>query len=684
MKFLPAIIIIALLGCKHVSQTDSFIDTEHSVAEHKIDSLLELSDQYFKSENFSDSLFDVYLLKAFSLADDEDLHKRQVEIYGIVGKRYRNKSDFGVALYFYQKAIEIANQMEDEKLKAYLKGDMAVVFRRIDDNAKALNLHFQALEWAETAHDTFLILTSNNGIGNVYINYNNMPKAIEYFHQSLSLLKNGYKNSLSEAINTNNIGEAWLALGNSDSALYYVHKSYDINSHMGSKLGEAICENGLGNIYMYLKDFNKAIDHYIESFKLNTEVGNLIYLADNQLNLGKAYFAIANYKLSEEHLLDALKISQDIGSKSNIVKSLSYLAQLYRNTGKSNLALNFLDQAMLYKDSITAEGSHLKSEGMNALYKSEKQEREILILKQKDELSQLVLNRQKWFIISSIIMIIGGIGFAAFAAYQRKVTNRYIMKIEEQNINIRNSIRYAQKIQSAILPDMEIFKKQFDDSFILFKPRDLVSGDFYWYAEKNNLSIIAVADCTGHGVPGALMSMLGIAFLNEIINGEGITQPHLILNRLRDQVVQQLKQKGNLEDSKDGIDLSLVVINHSDLKLSFAGAYTPLYIIRNKKMIQLKADSMPIGYHPKKDYSFAMQEFDLQKGDCLYSSSDGYHDQFGGPEGTKFMIKNMKDLFLSIHKKPMSEQKKILDENIESWKGKFEQIDDIIVIGLRI
>ncbi len=257
-------------------------------------------------------------------------------------------------------------------------------------------------------------------------------------------------------------------------------------------------------------------------------------------------------------------------------------------------------------------------------------------------------------------------------------------KIAEQHKNITDSIQYAQRIQAAILPPVEQIAEVVDEFFVLYRPRDIVSGDYYWATRRDKTTIIVAADCTGHGVPGAFMSMLGIAFLNEIVNKEGICQPNAILDRLREQIIKQLHQTGKEGESKDGMDLSLYVIDHKNMKLKFSGAYNPLYIIRNNEMIQLKGDRMPIGYHIKKDAPFTMQEMDLLKGDCLYNSSDGYPDQFGGEDGRKFMSKNFKELLLQIHVKPMAEQREILNTAFDKWRGSIEQIDDVIVIGVRV
>jgi len=257
-------------------------------------------------------------------------------------------------------------------------------------------------------------------------------------------------------------------------------------------------------------------------------------------------------------------------------------------------------------------------------------------------------------------------------------------EIQEQHKNITASIHYAKRIQSAILPPTEQIEEVVNEFFILFRPRDIVSGDFYWVTRRNEITIIVAADCTGHGVPGAFMSMLGVAFLNEIVNKEGIIQSNLILDRLREQIMRQLHQSGKDGESKDGMDISLYVIDHKNMKLQYSGAYNPLYLIRNEELIELKGDRMPIGYHIKKDTPFYLNEMDLYKGDCLYNSSDGYPDQFGGEDGRKFMSKNFRELLLSIHKNPMCEQREILDKKFDEWRGEIEQIDDVVVVGVRV
>lgn len=255
--------------------------------------------------------------------------------------------------------------------------------------------------------------------------------------------------------------------------------------------------------------------------------------------------------------------------------------------------------------------------------------------------------------------------------------------VEHKNEEIMDSIKYAERIQAALLPPKEILEELRTEHFILFKPRDIVSGDFYWFREIGSFIVIVAADCTGHGVPGAFVSMLGMAFLNEIAVQINEVKANDILNKLRAQVIKSLRQTGKEGESKDGMDIALYVIDRKNMKLQFAGANNPLILIRNGEIIQVKGDRMPIGYHIVMD-EFKNNELDIEKSDMLYTFSDGYQDQFGGKDGSKFKIKKLKELMVEICNKPVGEQHIILDETIEKWKGTEEQIDDILLIGVRI
>lgn len=255
--------------------------------------------------------------------------------------------------------------------------------------------------------------------------------------------------------------------------------------------------------------------------------------------------------------------------------------------------------------------------------------------------------------------------------------------IFKQNEEITQSIEYAKRIQTAVMPTKDSINAILPEHFILFKPRDIVSGDFYWMAKKNNKIVVAAADCTGHGVPGAFMSMLGISFLNEIVIGDGETKPSSILNRLRRLIKGTLSQTGKEGESKDGMDIALCVIDLEAKKLEFAGAYNPLYLIRNSELIEIKADKMPVGIYLQEKDSFTNNDVIFESGDIIYLFSDGYVSQFGGEYGRKYMAKPFKKMLAIISEKPMDKQCEMLEQEFEEWRGYNPQVDDILVIGVK-
>lgn len=266
---------------------------------------------------------------------------------------------------------------------------------------------------------------------------------------------------------------------------------------------------------------------------------------------------------------------------------------------------------------------------------------------------------------------------------QRDLVTGQKEQIEEIHHEVTQSIDYAKRLQTAILPDPEIIRQNVSDFFVLFRPRDNVSGDFYWWANVEGHTVITAVDCTGHGVPGAFMSMLGISFLREIVLKEYITHPGVVLRRMRKEIIRSLKQKGISGEQKDGMDMSLVSIDHEKNLMQFAGANNPLYFIRDRVLTEYKPDKMPIAIYDRMD-NYTVHEIPLLQDDQFYMFSDGYADQFGGPKGKKFMYKRFKEFLMEISNKPLNEQKIILEKEFIDWKTGFEQIDDVVVLGIKI
>ncbi len=267
-----------------------------------------------------------------------------------------------------------------------------------------------------------------------------------------------------------------------------------------------------------------------------------------------------------------------------------------------------------------------------------------------------------------------------------QIENELVQKeiISKKNKEMMADIRYASRIQQAILPNLELLNNNMEEYFILHQPKSHVSGDFYWFSVHEDKQIIAVGDCTGHGLSGALMHMLGSVYLNEIISKGNLNSASYILNQLRDHIMRSLNQKGESGETQDGLDIALCILDNKTRTMQFAGANNPVYIINNNELNEVKGDRMPVGIHINFDKPFTNHCIDLKKGDQVYLFSDGYADQFGGPRGKKFRYKQFKELLINISHEPMNIQKEILNNTHDKWRGSVEQIDDILVFGIKI
>jgi len=414
--------------------------------------------------------------------------------------------------------------------------------------------------------------------------------------------------------------------------------------------------------------------------------------------------------------------------KAEIQKQLAHLAQLNKEIEQKQKVIERakrklskqqhrmkMQQAQLDSQMVALHAQREEMQHQQAVLQKQQAdieagEQEILAQKAKINQQLAKIEQQQLILYLSIIFILllAGLGYFIYRSYkikkqanialeqknalikkqnieiteQRDVAREQRDRIAAQKKEIMDSIVYARRIQKAILPNIEMIQESLEHFFILFKPRDIVSGDFYWESRVDNEIIVIAADCTGHGVPGAFMSMLGVTFLNEIVNSKKITEPGKILDLLRDKVIHSLNQQYD-NPLRDGMDISVINYNFKTKQVSFAGANNPLFLIHEGELTEIKADKMPIALYDKM-VSFSNKEVKLQEGDCLYIFSDGFVDQFGGPKNKKFMKKRFKQLLIENYHLPMEEQKELLDQAYEQWKGDGAQVDDVLVIGLKI
>jgi serine phosphatase RsbU (regulator of sigma subunit) len=378
-------------------------------------------------------------------------------------------------------------------------------------------------------------------------------------------------------------------------------------------------------------------------------------------------------------------MSQEIGTLLYIKESSRILSEVYKEMGNSTKELKYYKLYSETKDSLFNQNTAAQVVKMSAIYETEKKEKEIELLnKEKEKQAALSLEetKRKNIIIFSVA---GGlvlvILFSVFLFNRFRVTNQQKIVIEEKQKEITDSITYAKRIQEAILPPESFIKNVLPNAFFLYKPKDIVSGDFYWVEQKDNKVLFAAVDCTGHGVPGAFVSIVGHNGLTRAINEFGLTQPAQILNKLNELVEETLRQKDN--EVRDGMDISLCCIDFSNNQLQYAGANNPLYLVRNNEIIITKADKQPIG-GTGENKTFTNHSFEISKGDSIYIFSDGFADQFGGPKGKKYGYAQFRNFLLSIQNYSMSEQLNLMNEEFNNWKGELEQLDDVCLIGLKI
>ncbi|MBI5219544.1 MAG: tetratricopeptide repeat protein [Bacteroidia bacterium] len=673
--------------------------------------------------------------------------------YNNLGIVYDNLGAYDKAIEFYLKSLKIREELSDSPDKA-----------------------------TATAGKNGIANCCNN-IGGVYFNHDNYGKAIEYFSKALKLFKE-LNEKKGIAMCLNNIGLIYRMQENYNKAIEYFYNSLKIHEEKNDFRGQSLCYNNLGITYMALNKNNVAIEYYHKCLKMLEKIEDKFGIALVLVNMSELNMKLGNYKNAIHNAQQSLLIAKETGELDNQKFAYCHLANAYDSLRNYKEAYKYHKLYKLITDSIFNEEGSKQIKNMEAKYQSEKKQKEIELKESQLAKKNIEVKQQRTqkfaFIGGFVLMLV--LSVVIFKSYRDKKKANILLaeqkhEIEEKNeelnqqnaeiaaqrdeieaqrdlvtkqkeeielihSELKDSIYYAERIQKAVLPDLkDILSLKSQDSssktqdplefgarnlefeaFILFRPKDIVSGDFYWMAKRNNWLLIAVADCTGHGVPGAFMSMLGISFLNEIIAKEEIQTASHVLDELRKYVIHSLQQKGILGEQKDGMDMAFVAIDlnpqTSQVSLGsepgktsevytaqFAGANNPLYIVSslmfdvsssennlklqtsNLKLHEVKPDKMPVAIHENMQ-PFTNHIIQLQKGDTIYLMSDGYADQFGGPKGRKFYEKQLKEiLFVNSHLS-MVEQKEIIDKTIEDWKNKhdtkYEQTDDITIVGVKI
>ncbi|MDQ3192609.1 MAG: tetratricopeptide repeat protein [Bacteroidota bacterium] len=650
--------------------------------------------------------------------------------YHNTGVVFYIKGEYNTAISYFLKAYEIRDSIGDIDGASNSLNNLGVMHRNLGQLETALKYYIKALILKERKGDKAEMVGTINNIGSLYYTQKNHEKALHYFEKAQLLYKE-QNDKAGLAATYNNLSLIYYEKNEREKAMDYNQLSFNLRKELNDEHGMAVSYNNFGRIFEGDNNNEKALIYYLEAEKTYRKIKDKQNLASSLNNIGGIHIKFGNYAKAKEYIFESLSLAESIDNISQIKENYFFLSEVNFKLGNYKNAYNYLRDYNLLKDSILNKESTIRVEEMEAKYETGQKEKEIALLTKEKEIQQLSReteqNRNK-IILNALLT---GFGFIIVIAVLLLFMNRQKQKantiLEAQNIKIINSkveiegknlelgiknkeitdsIIYAKRIQEAIFPPDTFFKELLQDSFVLFKPKDIVSGDFYWVnksctseiATTNEGVLFAAVDCTGHGVPGAFMSIVGYNLLNKAVNENQLNKPSEILNYLNLELNQTLRQTYEESKVKDGMDISLCSLRYDKSSsergedyagiLEYAGAYNPVWILRENsnnepELIEIKPDKHPIGAFLGEELKpFTNNEIKVKKGDKIYIFTDGYADQFGGPKGKKYKYSQLKSLLFSIYNKTMEDQKNILEEVLERWKGDLEQVDDICVVGI--
>jgi len=605
-----------------------------------------LGNAYYMLNGFDSAL--VLWQKSLKIREKQNDKERMASLLLSIAVIYKNKGEYKTSIEHNEKALKIMQEMGNDFMVGRILGNIGNIYYYSElDYSKALDYYLESLEYFEKINQLTGKATILNSIGLVYEKQDSLDLALEYFQNSLQIFDE-LGDEAGKAQNLNSIGNIYLKEDKLDESLEKFHESLEIFERLDTKKDIALAYNDIGDVYFMRKDLRRALRYKLSALNLMKELGLKKEASDMHKDVSDIYASMNDYDNAYEH------------------------HYIYARLKDSIINTEYTEQISEWRTK----------------YETEKKEQESKILKAENQ-KQVAEIKRKNIMLYSFIGLISIVLIFSFLLYkqftEKKKANELLSvkneQITKQNKEITDSIQYASRIQNAVLPSSDQLNKIVSNHFILFKPKDIVSGDFYWMTANEHKAVLVAADCTGHGVPGAFMSMLGISFLNEIVNIDQPIKANEILNRLRHLVKTTLAQSGE-NNANDGMDISLVVLDNKEMTLQFSGAYNHLYIFKNGELNKVKADRMPIGNYVKEKESFTNHEMNIKKGETFYMFSDGYCDQFGGENDQKLTVKALQEKLIKIYKKPMHEQKKILFNNYMKWKGDKKQIDDVLMMGI--
>ncbi|MBA3682517.1 MAG: tetratricopeptide repeat protein [Bacteroidetes bacterium] len=599
------------------------------------------------------------------------------------GSYFDNKGETDSAIYYYLAAIEIDRKTDHKiSLSQSLEG-AGKNFIELGDYNKALGYYNEALTIVQKENDLHALGRVYNSLGLFYRVQGDKETALSYYNKTYSI-----RTKLRDKFG---IGEVLVNIAGVEpdlrKKLGSYRKSLAIMKTAGHKVAVASILNNMGGTYLELNKTDSALMYFNMALNIRRAISDKAGMSKSLYYIAKIMAQQKKYDTALEYAIESYDLSLVTKNPGEIIITTSLIKDLYLTKKDYVNAFKFLSVYTLVKDSATNinKGKEFYRQKVKFEYEQKdflRKEEEV----RKDAEFKAKSRQQKIIIFSFlvIVIIISVFSYFLFARYRLTRQQKTIIETQKNEVDIKqkeilDSIHYAKRIQTTLLAHKDFIDANVPDNFVFFQPKDIVSGDFYWATKKDNSFYLAVCDSTGHGVPGAFMSLLNISFLNEAINEKNILQPNDVLNQVRSQLNK------NMEGSQDGMDAILVKfqIKNSELEIAYSAANNEPVLISENKLMILPKDKMPVGKGERTD-SFSLHLPEVKKGDTLYFYTDGFIDQFGGPRGKKFKSRQLNDFLLSISEQSMTTQHEMLQNKFAQWKGDLEQVDDICIIGIRI
>jgi tetratricopeptide (TPR) repeat protein len=619
------------------------------------------------------------------------------------GYYYRLIGDIKLALDFYQKSYSAYEKLNEKQGLAYCLNNMGVIYDSYGDIPRALESYQKSLTIQEEINDKEGIANSLNNIGAIYKSQGEEEKALEYYNKCLSIQQK-IGNKRGEAMILLKIGDIFRIQEHYEETEKYFNKSLELSIEIENKSAKASALRELGNLFMQIDDDTKSLEYYNSSIKLYEDINDVEEIIKGYNNIATLFFKLKQLKNAQKYADNAMELAKKIGYTEAIASTAKLLSQIYELENNKGKALEMYKLHIVMRDSIRNDKNEKLAIRNQMQYEFE-QKKNLLKIEQEKQIA-IANEEKKRHQAINIAFAIGILLVSVFLVIiinRLKITNKQkkIISITNKELNNRNeelaaqrdkieqqkdeiiiqkkvlevknneilgSITYAKRIQESILPSESLVKGLLPDSFIIYKPKDIVAGDFYWIQKHKNLVIFAVADCTGHGVPGAMVSVICHTALNRVVREDNLTEPALILDKTREIIAERFQNSNN--DVQDGMDISICVWDKENNKISYAGANSSIYIIRkNSTEIEIiKGDKQPVGYYQNAT-PFTQTIINVNLGDLLYLFSDGYADQFGGNNNKKMGYQQFRDLILKNHHLSLENQCNLLNQEFESWKG---------------